>query len=91
MTERRRVSQRPAYAVYGGAAVAFAGVLGGLAWQVAGGADPAIGGGEPAASAAPVERVIVRRIVVERDAPAERQAPAPEPAPPAPVPTTRAS
>jgi hypothetical protein len=91
---RRAYSQRPAYVVYAGAAAAFAGVLAGLAWQVASGADPAIGEGEPAA--APPERVIVRRIVVARDGPARPHAPAPAAAAAAPAPepapaTTRAS
>jgi hypothetical protein len=102
----RRVarSNRPAYLAYGGSAVAFAAVLGVLGWQVATGADPAIGEAEPAAAPAQrmVVRRIVRRVIVTRDAPAQTSAPAapapaeqpatPAPAPaPAPPPTTRAS
>jgi hypothetical protein len=70
-------SHRPAYVAYGGAAVGFVAVLGVLGWQVATGADPAIGEAEPVA-AAPAQRVvvlrIVRRVIVTPDAP-ERAAP----------------
>jgi hypothetical protein len=104
MTEPRRQSarrpvrtQRPAYVTYGGSAVAFAAVLAALSWQVATGADPAIGEAEQAAPA-PAEQVVVRRIVrrvvVRGDEPVAEAAPAPAPDPPAapaPAPTTRAS
>jgi hypothetical protein len=92
---RRARSNRPAVVAYGGSAVAFAGVLAALGWQLASGADPAIGEGEPAA--APADRVVVRRIVrrviVGRDTPAARTAAPQAPAAPAPAPppTTRAS
>jgi hypothetical protein len=86
--------------VYGGSAVAFVAVLAALSWQVAAGADPAIGEGEQAA-AAPAKRVLVRRVVrrvVETDeAPATVAAasatPAPSAATPAvpAAPTTRSS
>jgi hypothetical protein len=92
-------TRRPAYVTYGGSAVAFAAVLAALSWQVATGADPAIGEAEPAA--APAEQVVVRRVVrrvvVRGDEPvAEEEAPAPAAAPdppaaPAPAPTTGAS
>jgi hypothetical protein len=81
----RRVAPaiRPALLAYGGSAVAFAAVLGALGWQVAAGADPAIGEAGPAA-AAPAKRVVVRRVVrrviVTRDAPV-RTAAAPAAAP----------
>jgi hypothetical protein len=99
----RRVASatRPAFLAYGGSAVAFAAVLAALGWQVAAGADPAIGEAQPAAAApAPAERVVVRRIVrrviVTRDKPAPAAAapagqraaaaPAEQPAAPAPAP-----
>ena len=60
-----------------------------LAWQVASGADPAIGAGEQAAAQQPVQRVVVRRVVrrviVTRRAPADRTAPAQQPAAAAPA------
>lgn len=102
----RRVgpATRPACIVYGGSAAAFAAVLAALGWQVAAGADPAIGEAEPVA-AAPAQRVVVRRVVrrviVTRDAPAParstpapaaaEQPPAAAPAPAPAPPTTRAS
>jgi 2-oxoglutarate dehydrogenase E2 component (dihydrolipoamide succinyltransferase) len=76
---------------YAGSALGFAAVLGALSWQVAAGADPAIGAGEQAA-APPPKRVlvkrVVRRVIVTREAP-ERAAPVAPSAPaavPAPVP-----
>ena len=82
-------SSRPVYLAYGGASVAFAGVLVALAWQVASGADPAIGAGEQAAAQQPVQRVVVRRVVrrviVTRRAPADPTAPAQQPAAAAPA------
>jgi hypothetical protein len=95
-TRRVARTNRPAYVAYGGATVAFAGVLAALSWQVAAGADPAIGEGEQAAAAPAAQRVLVRRVVrrviVTRDAPRDRgsaapaaaaggSAPAPAPAP----------
>jgi hypothetical protein len=91
-------SQRPAAVVYGGSAVAFVAVLAALSWQVAAGADPAIGEGEQAAPAAPAKRVlvrrIVRRVVVTDEAPATVAAPSATPSPSAAAPaapTTRSS
>ena len=89
-TRRRARTSRPAYVVYGGTTVAFAGVLAALSWQVATGADPAIGEGEQAAAAPPAQRVLVRRVVrrviVTRDAPREAAAAAPAQAPAAAAP-----
>lgn len=73
MTDRRPTPADPATArrparspgaaaiAWGGSGLAFMAVLGVLAWQVAAGADPAIG--EQAAAPPPAERIVVRRIV----------------------------
>jgi hypothetical protein len=77
---RAAPSQRSAAFAWGGSAIAFAVVLVLLAWQVASGADPAIGDGPQTATQPAAERVlvrrIVRRVVVTHEAPAAAPAPA---------------
>ena len=78
---RAAASRRPAAIAWGGSGLAFVAVLGVLAWQVAAGADPAIGDGEQAAAAPAAKRIvkrrIVRRVIVTHEAPVAPAVPKP--------------